>query len=123
MDSSWVATSGTKILQLFAYKILICLVTPSLIKKKIKLSSVAKSHMANGLLNSHIWLNICAVPHILRSPSSYMTLQLLHSEFPFIRGKFGLIYQCSLAFSVDVALVIHKPWVNSLRVGGASCRY
>jgi hypothetical protein len=25
---------------------------------------------------SHIWLNICAFPHILGSPSSYMTLQL-----------------------------------------------
>jgi hypothetical protein len=32
----------------------------------------------------HIWGNICAFPHILESPSSYMTLQLLHSEFPYI---------------------------------------
>jgi hypothetical protein len=32
----------------------------------------------------HIWGNICAFPHILGSPSSYMTLQLLHSEFPYI---------------------------------------
>ncbi len=31
----------------------------------------------------HIWGNICAFPHILGSPSSYMTLQLLHSEFPY----------------------------------------
>jgi hypothetical protein len=37
--------------------------------------------MTNGL---HIWGNICAFPHILGSPSSYMTLQLLHSEFPYI---------------------------------------
>jgi hypothetical protein len=28
---------------------------------------------------------ICAFPHILGSPSSYMTLQLLHSEFPYMR--------------------------------------
>ncbi len=28
-----------------------------------------------------IWVNICAFPHRLRSPSSYMTLQLLHSDF------------------------------------------
>jgi hypothetical protein len=32
----------------------------------------------------HIWGNICAFPHILGRPSSYMTLQLLHSEFPYI---------------------------------------
>ncbi len=32
----------------------------------------------------HIWGNICAFPHILGSPSSYMTLQLLHSELPYI---------------------------------------
>ncbi len=38
----------------------------------------------------------CAFPHILESPSSYMTLQLLHSEFPYICGKFDfLFYQCS----------------------------
>ncbi len=53
-------------------------------------------------LQSHIWVtassywgNICAFPHILGSPSSYMTLQLLHSEFPYIWGKFSfLFYQC-----------------------------
>jgi hypothetical protein len=32
-------------------------------------------------LQSHIWGNIFAFPHILGSPSSYMTLELLHSEF------------------------------------------
>jgi hypothetical protein len=32
----------------------------------------------------HKWGNICAFSHILGSPSSYMTLQLLHSEFPYI---------------------------------------
>ncbi len=31
--------------------------------------------------HSHIWSNICAFPQILGSPSSYMTLQLLLSEF------------------------------------------
>jgi hypothetical protein len=49
----------------------------TLIKNKIKYSSyiykeihngtVAKSHMTNG---PHIWLNICASPHLLGSPSS-----------------------------------------------------
>jgi hypothetical protein len=43
-----------------------------------------------------IWGNICAFPHIIGSPSSYMTLQLLHSEFPFILRKFDfLFHQCS----------------------------
>jgi hypothetical protein len=40
-----------------------------------------QSHMTNGLL---IYGEIFAHflnPHILGSPSSYMTLQLLHSEF------------------------------------------
>ncbi len=51
-------------------------------------------------LQSHIWQtassDICAFPHILGSPSSYMTLQLRHSEFPYIWGKFYFIsYQCT----------------------------
>ncbi len=47
-----------------------------LIYKEILNGAVAKSYMTNGL-------NICAFPHILGSPSSYMTLQLFHSEFPY----------------------------------------
>ncbi len=53
-------------------------------------------------LQSHIWLtssssgNIEAFPHILGSPSSYMTLQLLHSVFSHIWWKFSfLCYQCN----------------------------
>jgi hypothetical protein len=42
-----------------------------LIYKEIQNGAVAES-------------SICAFPHILGSPSSYMTLQLLHSEFPYI---------------------------------------
>jgi hypothetical protein len=38
--------------------------------------------LANLFLRCNIWLNICAIPHILGSPSSYMTLQLFHYEFP-----------------------------------------
>ncbi len=53
-----------------------------LIYKEIHSGAVAKSYMTNGLLNHHIWGNICAFTHTLGSPSSYMTLQLLHSEFP-----------------------------------------
>ncbi len=74
----------------------------ALIKRKIIVSSytykenqngaVAKSYLTNGLLSPHIWLNICPFPHILGSPSSYMTLQLLHSEFPCIWGKFDFLF-------------------------------
>jgi hypothetical protein len=45
--------------------------------------------MINGLL-MHIWGNICAFPHILGSPSSYLTFQLLHFDF--------LIYEENLIF-------------------------
>jgi hypothetical protein len=76
----------------------------TLIKKKIKFSSYIRKFCMEQL-QSHIWLtasyiwgNIFTFPHILGSPSSYMTLQLLHSEFFFllyIRGKFYFIfYQC-----------------------------
>ncbi len=36
--------------------------------------AVAKSYMTIGQRPAHIWGNICAFPHILGSPSSYMTL-------------------------------------------------
>jgi hypothetical protein len=58
----------------------------TLIKKKIKFSSYIRKFRMEQL-QSHIWLNICAFPHILGSPSSYLTLQLLHFEFPYILGK------------------------------------
>ncbi len=35
-----------------------------------------------------MWVNICAFSHILGSPSSYMNLQLLPSEFTLICEKF-----------------------------------
>ncbi len=58
-----------------------------------------QSHLWLTASSSCIWLNIFAFPHIvyvLGSPSSYMTLQLLHSEFPYIWGKFDfLFYQFS----------------------------
>jgi len=40
---------------------------------------------------------------ILGSPSSYMTLQLLHFEFPYILGKFYfLFYQCTLHLEPNI---------------------
>ena len=43
-----------------------------------------QSHTVYDYRLSHIWGNICAFPHILGSPSLFMTLQLLHSEFPYL---------------------------------------
>ncbi len=46
-----------------------------------------------GLPN--IWGNAKNFPHIWGGRYSYITLQLLHSEFPYIWGKFSfLFYQC-----------------------------
>ncbi len=76
----------------------------TLIKKKIKFSSyIGKSRVEQ--FQSHIWLTVSSIigkylrisSYILKSTSSYMTLQLLHSEFPYIWGKFDfLFYQCML---------------------------
>jgi hypothetical protein len=53
-----------------------------LIYKEIQNGAVAKAYMTNGLL---IYGELFAHFLIyLGSPSSYMTLQLLHSEFPYI---------------------------------------
>ncbi len=89
----------------------------TLIKKKIKFSSYIRKFRMEQL-QSHIWLtassytvwwNICAFPHILGSPSSYMTLRLLHSEFPYIWGKFVFLFcQCTCTCSPDWALVLEK---------------
>jgi hypothetical protein len=58
----------------------------ALIKKIIRFSSYIRKFRMEQLQSRppHIWGNICAFPHILGSPSSYMTLQLLHCEFPYI---------------------------------------
>ncbi len=77
------------------------LVLSTLIKKKVKFSSYIRKFRMEQL-QSHIWLTTFSymgkylyIPIILLgSPSSYMTLQLLHSEFPFIRGKFFFIFFC-----------------------------
>jgi hypothetical protein len=67
-------------------------------------------------LQSHIKLtafsymgNTCAFPYILGSPSSYMTLHLLHSEFPNIWGHPNLIF---FFFSVTD---FHTAWHSAER--------
>ncbi len=89
----------------------------TLIKNKIKFSSYIRKFGIERL-QSHIWLmassymDICSFAHILRSPSSCMTLQLLHSEFPDIWRKFDfLFYQCNLLKHVYAGSL---PDVNSL---------
>ncbi len=66
----------------------------TLSNKKIKLSSYIRKFICN---QSHIWLNIWAFPHLLGAPSSYMALQPIPSEFPYIWWKFCfLFYQCTV---------------------------
>jgi hypothetical protein len=54
-----------------------------LIYEEIQNGAVAKSYKTNDL---HIYGEIFAhfLIYVLGNPSSYMTLQLLHSEFPYI---------------------------------------
>ncbi len=44
------------------------------------------------LTASSYMVKICAFPHKLGSPSSYITLHLIPSEFPYIWGKFFLLF-------------------------------
>ncbi len=56
----------------------------------------------------------CAFPHILGSSSSYMTLQLLRSEFPYIWGKFNfLFYQCGYTFMPSFIGVLYFSTVHT----------
>jgi hypothetical protein len=44
--------------------------------------------------------------YILGSPSSHMTLQLLHSEFPYIWRKFDILfYQCVVQCFAEVLIL------------------
>ncbi len=67
----------------------------------------------------HIWRNIFAFPHLLESPSSYMNLQLLHSEFPYISGKFNfLFYQCIFSHLSYYCQFFSKLILSPLYKGG-----
>ncbi len=65
-----------------------------LIYKEIRNGAVAKSYMSNCLLIYDYSKYLRISSYILGSSSSYMTLQLLLSEFHYIWGKFSLFYQC-----------------------------
>ncbi len=74
--------------------------TITLIKKNTEFSSYIRKSRRERL-QSHIWLAICAFPHILGRSSSYMTSQLLPSGVPYIWGKFYfLFYQCTIRCSL-----------------------
>jgi hypothetical protein len=85
----------------------------ALIKMKIKFSSYIRKFRMEQLQSHiwqrppHIWGSICAFPYILGSPSSYMTLQLLHSEFPYI-----LYEENFILFFISV-LAIGSSWSSS----------
>ncbi len=54
-------------------------------KKEIKFSPCIRKFRGNSCKVIYDYrLNICAFLHIMGSPSSYMTLQLIQSEFPYI---------------------------------------
>jgi hypothetical protein len=74
-----------------------------LIYKEIQSGAVAKSYMTNGLL---IYGEIFAhFPYtVLGSPSSYMTLQLLHSEFPYIFEDNLIFFFISAQYSHKISL-------------------
>ncbi len=76
----------------------------ALIKKKIKFSSYIRK-FSTEQLQSHIWLMVSSylvkyfAHFIIGSPSSYMTLQPIPSEFPYIWEKFCfLLYQCEVLY-------------------------
>ncbi len=63
-----------------------------LIYKKIQNGAIAKSYMTYGLLIQYMG-KCLRISSYIRKPffSSYMTLQLLHSEFPYKWGKYKCI--------------------------------
>ncbi len=72
-----------------------------LICKEIQKGAVAKSYAVSPTASSYM-TKICVFPHILGSPSSYMTLQLLPSKFPYIWGKFFAISVCWSVFKFSL---------------------
>jgi hypothetical protein len=68
--------------------------------------------MINGLL-IYVWGNICAFPRILGSPSSYMTLQLLHSEFPLYDENLIFFFISAFSSRLNQDLLFDRPPVTS----------
>ncbi len=71
-------------------------------------------------LQSHIWLTASSylVKYLrisyIRKPFLYITLHLLHSEFPYIWGKFDfLFYQCTVGERIVRDMQAYNPGINS----------
>ncbi len=80
------------------------------------MKAVAESYMYDWR-PPHIWGNICAFPQILGSPSPYRTLQLFHSEFPYLWGKvFFLFYQCTVQYIKYKYTLYLQIWLELLAV-------
>ncbi len=77
-------------------------------KKENKFSSYIRKFRRDRV-QRHIWrtaspyMTKCAFPHILGSPSSYMTLHPIHSEFPHIWGNIFFFFFIS-------AVYVHGFW-------------
>ncbi len=95
----------------------------TLIKKKIKFSSFIGKFRVEP---PHIWGNIFAFPHISGSPTSYMTLQLLHSEFPYRWGKFYFLFlsvQGRSSKSPFDMVSWYSIWMKSRSISGKFQQY
>ncbi len=104
----------------------------SLIKKKIKFSSYIRKFRGIGceviyVINDLLMMEtcICAFPHVLGSPSPYMTLHPILSEFPYIWGKFSfLFYHCCIlkqASKRGNVLFLSPLWHFFFCRGGSYC--
>jgi hypothetical protein len=78
------------------------------VQRDILLTVTASSYM-----NKHLRI----FSYILGSPSSYMTLHSIPSEFPYVRGKLSfLFYQCGAFFSCN-----HEPKLSKKYKDGLYC--
>ncbi len=95
----------------------------TLIKNKIKFPHIlgnsewsgAKSYMTNDLLI--YGENICAFPHILGSPSLYMTLHPVPSEFPYIYEENFVFFFISVPYNTKkyfFGSISYEGKINSL---------
>ncbi len=109
--------------------IILCILLCPYTDKKENLISSYLRKFRWELLQSHIWLTassnmtkylLISSFCILGSPSSYMTLQPLRSKFPYIWGKFNILfYQCR-----DVAITftnMTKKFKSYIRFLRPSC--
>ncbi len=87
-------------------------------KKQIKVSSYIKKFRREQLqshtwLTACSWLNICAFPHILGNPSSYMTLQPLPNLSSLIYEENFIFFFISVHCSIrSCKVIIILMWKN-----------